>query len=107
MSYRRDAWPTMPEQNSREPFILSPSGGEMFQVLVTLLHNLERELSANLFTQTLRLIAHQIDDFMLESMVMNTKFSAAGAAQFNYDMTRNLFALFGQYTRRPELLFKR
>ncbi|EDW37718.1 GL21322 [Drosophila persimilis] len=40
-------------------------------------------------------------------MVMNTKFSPAGAAQFNYDMTRNLFALFGQYTRRPELLFKR
>ncbi|KAI8041585.1 hypothetical protein M5D96_005850 [Drosophila gunungcola] len=107
MSYRHDAWPTMPEQNSREPFILSPSGGEMFQVLVTLLHNLERELSANLFNQTLRLIAHQIDDFMLESMVMNTKFAPAGAAQFNYDMTRNLFALFGQYTRRPELLFKR
>ncbi|XP_043651016.1 RINT1-like protein [Drosophila teissieri] len=107
MSYRHDAWPTMPEQNSREPFILSPSGGEMFQVLVTLLHNLDRELSANLFNQTLRLIAHQIDDFMLESMVMNTKFAPAGAAQFNYDMTRNLFALFGQYTRRPELLFKR
>ncbi|XP_017063376.1 RINT1-like protein [Drosophila eugracilis] len=107
MSYRHDAWPTMPEQNCREPFILSPSGGEMFQVLVTLLHNLERELSANLFSQTLRLIAHQIDDFMLESMVMNTKFAPAGAAQFNYDMTRNLFALFGQYTRRPELLFKR
>nr|XP_016924737.1 RINT1-like protein [Drosophila suzukii] len=107
MSYRHDAWPTMPVQNIREPFILSPSGGEMFQVLVTLLHNLERELSANLFNQTLRLIAHQIDDFMLESMVMNTKFTPAGAAQFNYDMTRNLFALFGQYTRRPELLFKR
>ncbi|XP_017091076.2 RINT1-like protein [Drosophila bipectinata] len=107
MSYRHDAWPTMPEQNSKEPFILSPSGGEMFQVVVTLLHNLERELSSNLFNQTLRLIAHQIDDFILESMVMNTKFAPAGAAQFNYDMTRNLFALFGQYTRRPELLFKR
>ncbi|EDW68739.1 RINT1-like protein [Drosophila virilis] len=106
MNYRHDAWPTMPEQNSREPFILSPSGGEMFQVLVTLLHNLERELSANLFNQTLRLMAQQIDDFMLENMVLNTKFSPAGAAQFNYDMTL-LFALFGQYTRRPELLFKR
>lgn len=38
---------------------------------------------------------------------MNTKFSPAGAAQFNYDMTRNLFALFGQYCRRPDLLFKK
>ena len=33
MSYRRDCWSTMPEQNSKEPFILSPSAGEMFQVL--------------------------------------------------------------------------
>ncbi|XP_001352684.3 RINT1-like protein [Drosophila pseudoobscura] len=107
MNYRHDCWATMPEHNSKEPFILSSSGGEMFQVLVTMLHNLERELSANLFNQTLRLIARTLDEYMLESMVMNTKFSPAGAAQFNYDMTRNLFALFGQYTRRPELLFKR
>ncbi|XP_068149331.1 RINT1-like protein [Drosophila tropicalis] len=107
MAYRHDSWPSMPEQSGKEPFILSPSGGEMFQVLVTLLHNLDRELSANLFNQTLRLMAQQIDEFMLESMIMNTKFSPSGAAQFNYDMTRNLFALFGQYTRRPELLFKR
>ncbi|KNC26286.1 RINT1-like protein [Lucilia cuprina] len=107
MPYRHDCWPSMPEQNSKEPFILSPSAGEMFQVMVTVLHNLERELSANLFNLTLRLIAQQIDDYMLDSMIMNTKFSPAGAAQFNYDMTRNLFALFGQYCRRPDLLFKK
>lgn len=107
MSYRHDCWPTMPDQNNKEPFILSPSAGEMFQVMVTILHNLERELSSNLFNLTLRLIAQQIDSYMLDSMIMNTKFSAAGAAQFNYDMTRNLFALFGQYCRRPDLLFKR
>lgn len=107
MPYRHDCWPTMAEQNSKEPFILSPSAGEMFQVMVTVLHNLERELSANLFNLTLRLIAKQIDDYMLDSMIMNTKFSPAGATQFNYDMTRNLFALFGQYCRRPDLLFKK
>ncbi|XP_075161070.1 RAD50 interactor 1 [Haematobia irritans] len=107
MPYRHDCWPTMPEQNNKEPFILSPSAGEMFQVMVTVLHNLERELSSNLFNLTLRLIAQQIDIFMLDSMIMNTKFSPAGSAQFNYDMTRNLFALFGQYCRRPDLLFKR
>uniref|UniRef100_A0A1A9W381 RINT1-like protein n=1 Tax=Glossina brevipalpis TaxID=37001 RepID=A0A1A9W381_9MUSC len=107
MAYRHDGWPNMPEQNSKEPFILSPSAGEMFQVMVTILHNLERELSANLFNLTLRLIAKQIDDYILDSMVMNNKFSPAGAAQFNYDMTRNMFALFGQYSRRPDLLFKK
>ncbi|XP_005176930.1 RINT1-like protein isoform X2 [Musca domestica] len=107
MPYRHDCWPTMPDQNNKEPFILSPSAGEMFQVMVTVLHNLERELSSNLFNLTLRLIAQQIDAYILDSMIMNTKFSPAGAAQFNYDMTRNLFALFGQYCRRPDLLFKR
>ncbi|KAL9905861.1 RINT1-like protein [Glossina fuscipes] len=107
MAYRHDGWPNMPEQNSREPFILSPSAGEMFQVMVTILHNFERKLSANLFNLTLRIIAKQIDDYILDSMVMNNKFSPAGAAQFNYDMTRNMFALFGQYSRRPDLLFKK
>ncbi|XP_013109700.1 RINT1-like protein [Stomoxys calcitrans] len=107
MPYRHDCWTTMPEQNNKEPFILSPSAGEMFQVMVTVLHNLERELSSNLFNLTLRLIAQQIDTYILDSMIMNTKFSPAGSAQFNYDMTRNLFALFGQYCRRPDLLFKR
>ncbi|XP_037952607.1 RINT1-like protein [Teleopsis dalmanni] len=107
MSYRRDNWATMQEHNSKEPFILSASAGEMFQVMVTILHNLERELSSNLFTITLRLIAKQIDDYIMDYMIMNTKFNPPGAAQFNYDMTRNLFALFGQYSRRPDLLFKK
>lgn len=75
--------------------------------MVTVLHNLERDLSSNLFNLTLRLIARQIDEFLLDCMVLNVKFSPAGSAQFNYDMIRNLFALFGQYTRRPDLLFKK
>lgn len=71
------------------------------------MHDLETELSATIFGHTMRLIANRLDDFFLDSMIMNTKFSAGGAAQFNYDMTRNLFALFGQYYPRPQLLFKK
>ncbi|XP_067647799.1 RINT1-like protein isoform X4 [Eurosta solidaginis] len=107
MFYRHDCWSTMPDHNSKEPFILSPSAGEMFQIMLTALHNLERELSLNLFYLTLRIIASQIDEFLFESLVMNNKFTPGGAAQFSYDMSRNLFALFGQYSQRPELLFKR
>lgn len=107
MSYRHDIWVSMPEQNSKEPFMLSVTAGEMFQVMVTNLHNLESELSLNLFTICLRLIAQHLDDFFIDSMIMNTKFSMGGAAQFQFDMTRNLFPLFGQYSRRPELLFKK
>ncbi|XP_055703383.1 RINT1-like protein [Phlebotomus papatasi] len=106
MPYRHDLWVTMPEQNAKEPFILSITAGEMFQIMMQCLHNLEMDLSANIFGIVLRLIANQLDDFFLDSMIMNTKFSVGGAAQFQFDMTRNLFPLFGQYIRKPELQFK-
>ena len=32
MPYRHDCWVTMPEQNDKEPFMLSLTAGEMFQV---------------------------------------------------------------------------
>lgn len=107
MSYRHDNWVSMPEQNAKEPFILSPTAGEMFQVMVTSLHNLETELSLNLFSLTLRLIAQQLDEFFLDAMIINTKFSTGGASQFQFDMVRNLLPLFGQYIRRPDLMFKK
>lgn len=107
MPYRHDHWISMPEQNAKEPFILSTTAGEMFQVMVTSLHNLESELSSNIFSVTLRLIGERLDEFFLDAMVMNTKFSVGGAAQFHFDMTRNLLPLFGQYVRRPDLIFKR
>lgn len=75
--------------------------------MATILHNLESELSLNIFNIVLRMIAHQLDDFFVDSMIMNTMFSAGGAAQFEFDMSRNLFALFGQYSRRPDLLLKK
>lgn len=107
MSYRHDNWISMSDQNINEPFLLSKSAADMFQVMATLLHNLDAELSPNIFDIIIRLIATKIDTFFIDSMIMNTKFSPGGAAQFNFDMKRNLFALFGQYARRPDLLLKR
>ncbi|KAJ6644173.1 RINT1-like protein [Pseudolycoriella hygida] len=107
LPYRHDNWITMPTQNVREPQMLSVTASEMFQVMVSILHNLETELSSNIFDITIRLIAKQIDNFFIYSMILNTKFSTGGTIQFQFDMTRNLFALFGQYVRRPELLFKK
>ena len=75
--------------------------------MVTALHNLETDLTASIFNHAVRLISKELDTFFIENMVMNTKFSPGGAAQFQFDMTRNLFALFGQYAKRPDLLFKR
>lgn len=55
----------------------------------------------------IRSIARYLDDFFLDNMIMNTKFSRGGTAQFQHDITRNLFPLFGQYVRKPNQLFKK
>lgn len=106
MPYRHDNWVAMPRQSASETFILSFSAGEMFQLLVSLLHDLEAALSSQIFTSVLRRVAKKLDDFFIDSMIMNTKFSEGGSAQFRFDIERNLVPLFGQYSRRPGLLFK-
>lgn len=106
MSYRHNNWVSMPKQNPSESLVLSYSAGDMFQLLMSVLHDLESALSTAIFNSVLRRIAKKLDDFMIDSMIMNTKFSEGGATQFKFDIERNLLPLFGQYSRRPGLLFK-
>lgn len=108
MPYRHDHWVTMAAPTAAaDVFALSATAGEMFQLMVSALHDLETELSVSILRHVLRLVASRFDVFIIDGMIMNTRFSAGGAAQFNFDMTRNLFPLFGQYLARPHLLFKR
>lgn len=107
MPYRHDHWVRMLALGARDTFALSATAGEMFQLMVTALHDMETELSASILRRLLRMVAQRFDVFMIDGMIMNTRFSAGGAAQLNYDMVRNLFPLFGQYLARPHLLFKR
>ncbi len=106
MPYRHDQWVIMPKQNPHESFALSQTAGEMFQVTIAILHDLESALSTKVFNTALRRIAKKLDDYFIDSMIMNTKFSEGGSAQFRYDIQRNLLPLFGQYCRRPGFLFK-
>jgi hypothetical protein len=106
MAYRHDQWVVMPKQSVNESQILSQSAGEMFQVTIEILHNLDTALSTKVFNTALRRIAKKLDDFFIDSMIMNTKFSDGGAAQFKFDIQRNLVPLFGQYSRRSRILFK-
>uniref|UniRef100_A0A182SWB8 Uncharacterized protein n=1 Tax=Anopheles maculatus TaxID=74869 RepID=A0A182SWB8_9DIPT len=105
--YRYDLWPSMNPHDAKETLMVSPSASEMFQTTINHLHDMEQELSTNVFMIVVRMIATELDQWMLSSMVMNTKFSNGGAQQFHYDMTRNLFGLFSQYAKKTNLLFKR
>jgi len=106
MPYRHDNWIAMPEIDPKIPMSLSFTGGDMFQLLITILHELQAELSDKLFVQTVRIVARLLDEFFMDRMVMVSKFSPGGAHQFNFDMTRNLFALFGLYLKKPAVVFK-
>jgi RAD50-interacting protein 1 len=83
MPYRHDNWVSMPRKNPSEPLLLSFSAGEMFQLLVSILHNLEAALSTKIFNAVLRRMAKKLDDFFIDSMIMNTKFSE-GELQLSY-----------------------
>ena len=39
-------------------------------------------------------------------MILENRFNEGGAAQLQFDMLRNLFPLFAQYTHKPDSYFK-
>lgn len=86
--------------------VITPSACPMFQVLITRLHQLQELLADSLFKQCWSTLARKLDEYLYEEMVAICVFNEGGALQFNYDITRNLFPLFGQYYNKPEVHFK-
>jgi hypothetical protein len=44
--------------------------------------------------------------FLYQKLVLMNNFNEGGALQLQFDMTRNLFPLFSQFTEKPENHFK-
>ena len=44
--------------------------------------------------------------FLILQLILANHFNESGGAQLQFDMSRNLFPLFGQYTAKPENYFK-
>ncbi|XP_076644100.1 RAD50 interactor 1 [Halictus rubicundus] len=103
--YRTDKWFAM--QSTKEVVSLSvtPSGYSMFQELATQLNQLYNTLALPLFNQAWKNLALQFDQFLLEEVVLVNHFNTGGAEQVEYDITRNLFPLFGLYINKPESYF--
>lgn len=74
----------------------------MFEILARRLHQLQKSLTSKLFTIVWRYIAQQLDMYLFEDLVLDSKFSDGGALQLKFDVTRNLFPLFSQFTEKPE-----
>ncbi|XP_051247985.1 RAD50-interacting protein 1 isoform X2 [Dicentrarchus labrax] len=79
--YCQDRWLSLPSQHDQSTMTLSSSACPMMLCVRDRLLNL-----------------HQV--------ILSNHFSDGGAAQLQFDMTRNLFPLFGHYCKRPENFFK-
>lgn len=108
--YRQDKWfhTIIPRATTDFNKIneLSPSICPLLEVLARHLHALRDILAAPLFMQLWQIVADTLNKYVYEEVILQTRFSDAGATQFKFDMTQGLFPIFGAFTQKPENFFR-
>ncbi|KAI2665378.1 RAD50-interacting protein 1 [Labeo rohita] len=104
--YCKDRWISLPSQSDQATMSLSSSACPMMLCLRDHLLQLQQMLCLPLFQMFWQGLAERLDSFIYEDLILYNHFNEGGAAQLQYDMTRNLFPLFGHYCKRPENFFK-
>ncbi|KAG1682586.1 RAD50-interacting protein 1 [Nymphon striatum] len=104
--YRKDKWFSMDLTTNVINRTVSNSLCPILIVLQLNLQKLKNGLALTLFNLCWQKLTALINHFIFEEVVNLNIFNNGGAAQFNYDMTRNLFPLFTEYTQRPDNYFK-
>nr|XP_006814775.1 PREDICTED: RAD50-interacting protein 1-like [Saccoglossus kowalevskii] len=105
-SYRVDKWFSMPSQKNFIVLGLSASACDMLQMLKDRLHLVQQQVCLSIFNTIWQKVAESLNKFIYEEVILSNRFNEGGAAQLQYDMTRNLFPMFGEYTQRPDNYFK-
>ncbi|GFW08027.1 RAD50-interacting protein 1 [Trichonephila clavipes] len=104
--YRKEKWFCMPVLEDKKLMEISLSAYPMLEVINCSLHSLQELLAKPLFTKMWQQIAMELNIYIFEEVILQNSFSEGGAAQLHFDMTRNLFPIFGTYTTKPENHFK-
>uniref|UniRef100_A0AAY4BSL6 RAD50-interacting protein 1 n=1 Tax=Denticeps clupeoides TaxID=299321 RepID=A0AAY4BSL6_9TELE len=104
--YSRDRWLSLPAQGDQAAMSLSSSACPMMLCLRDHLLQLQQRLCLPLFQMFWQGLAEKLDLFIYQEVILYNHFNEGGAAQLHFDMTRNLFPLFGHYCKRPENFFK-
>ena len=117
-------WLVVSTQKDIAALSLSENACEMLYVLRKRLLEVQDAIAVVLFGKFWQQLASSLSKFIFSTVctsiskslvhfsfwtlqiICQNHFSEAGAAQLNFDMTRNLFPLFGQFTTRPENHFK-
>ncbi|KAI4876051.1 hypothetical protein NFI96_030100 [Prochilodus magdalenae] len=104
--YCKDRWISLPSQYDQATMSLSSSACPMLLCLRDHLLQLQQLLCLPLFQMFWQGLAEKLDLFLYQDVILYNHFNEGGAAQLQFDMTRNLFPLFGHYCKRPENFFK-
>ncbi|KAK6623999.1 hypothetical protein RUM44_010857 [Polyplax serrata] len=106
MPYRKDKWHAMESIKNFVKPTITATACPVFQVLISKLHQLQVLLATSLFENCWHMLAKKIDHYLYEEIAAICVFNEGGAMQFHYDITKNLFPLFGQYSTKPDSNFK-
>ncbi|XP_034289529.1 RAD50-interacting protein 1 isoform X2 [Pantherophis guttatus] len=104
--YKRERWLSLPSQAEQAVMSLSTTACPLLLTLRDRLLQLEQQLCYSLFKIFWQMLAEQVDLFIYQEVILANHFNEGGAAQLQFDMTRNLFPLFSHYCKRPENYFK-
>ncbi|XP_066210428.1 RAD50-interacting protein 1-like isoform X1 [Saccopteryx leptura] len=104
--YRKERWLSLPPQAEQAVMSLSSSACPLLLTLRDRLLQLEQQLCFSLFKIFWQMLAEKLDVYIYQEIILANHFNDGGAAQLQFDMTRNLFPLFSHYCKRPENYFK-
>nr|XP_019600937.1 PREDICTED: RAD50-interacting protein 1 isoform X1 [Rhinolophus sinicus] len=104
--YRKERWLSLPSQSAQAVMSLSSSACPFLLTLRDRLLQLEQQLCFSLFKIFWQMLVEKLDIYIYQEIILANHFNEGGAAQLQFDMTRNLFPLFSRYCKRPENYFK-
>ncbi|XP_004635050.1 RAD50-interacting protein 1 [Octodon degus] len=104
--YKKERWLSLPSQSEQAVMSLSSSACPFLLTLRDRLLQLEQQLCFSLFKMFWQMLVEKLDVYIYQEVILANHFNEGGAAQLQFDMTRNLFPLFSHYCKRPENYFK-
>ncbi|KAK7834912.1 hypothetical protein U0070_022883, partial [Myodes glareolus] len=104
--YKKERWLSLPSQSEQAVMSLSSSACPLLLTLRDHLLQLEQQLCFSLFRIFWQILVEKLDTYIYQEIILANHFNEGGAAQLQFDMTRNLFPLFSHYCKRPENYFK-
>ncbi|XP_053464574.1 RAD50-interacting protein 1 isoform X1 [Nycticebus coucang] len=104
--YKKERWLSLPSQSEQAVMSLSSSACPFLLMLRDRLLQLEQQLCFSLFKIFWQMLVEKLDIYIYQEIILANHFNEGGAAQLQFDMTRNLFPLFSHYCKRPENYFK-